>query len=216
MNKVFDIISLDGYLYMIDKEISKYSGKRKTVFCLANPNDFGGLRMNCETGFCELCRDVLASTNPSLDLPKLPEVKKQLPIQTKALKRLSEISKKYDEIKRPDLKYDGYEEQVFLDGFIDGYQANPNKYSEEDMKKAFIEGTSQMYDYMKGSELGYAADKSADSYIKSLNQPKVPVQVEVEMRTEGKFDSFYDMKNGIPELIDNQVIVKRWVYEQTR
>lgn len=67
-------------------------------------------------------------------------------------------------------------EEGLLEGITIGYKANPNKYTEEQLREAFEEGKQMMFMEMNRKLVKF---KSSTEYIKSLNKPKVPDVIEL-------------------------------------
>lgn len=159
------------------------------------PNDFGGLRRNCETGLCELCRDVLASNDPILStLPSLPEIEEDWRIA------FTKVFPKIDKV----VWLDPTAANNLKDGFMEGYKAasKKNVYSEANVRKALV---------MKN--IGYGVEH----IIKSLKPAPKAIECEMEDVTDYSYHTRIDVArepHWKPKVDkDNKIIVKRWIYE---
>lgn len=211
MNKIFDIIPLNNYLYMVDKEaeIPQYSW-----FYASDRNSIHDNRWKTYSDGNHLKKDfpfywlILASNDPALkDLPLLPPIKEDI----------SEIIQKAKE-KYPYQTNTTEEDKGLILGlrlaYIDGYKAaKAKKYSEEDMWWAYTRG-------FQASEEKKKPLTDFREVIQSFNP--VPIQVEVEMwdfadsiekMPEGKLKENLKKRHENPKLDNNNtVIVKRYIY----
>lgn len=190
MTKIFDIIHLNGFLYMVDKEDSnKREGNQ--FLCLDQPDypqfhkDYG-MADDC-------CWIVLASNDPSLsELPKLPPIEEDV----------DSISEK--------ILGKGLTGTIYESYWLAGYKAaSKKKYTEEDIHKLFI---NMLDSLVKEPTVRYTW-KTAKEFLKSLNP--LPKQVEVEM--DSKILQFQPAKiEYFPKLTDGFVTVKQWIYEESK
>lgn len=202
MTKQYPLIPLNGFLYAVDNEPAKYTGSRKHVFCTASPYDFGGLRKNCETGFCEMCRDVVASNDPALkELPILPNAEENSSIAT--LQQLME-ELPVDWLGTGGLGSDpDGEGNKWIKKWDKAYKAASKKqFTEEDMRKAVSWGH-----YNEPT-----SEKKSNTFIQSL-KPKPPIAVELQIGLTHADRA----PNGFEEYLivdeNNFVNVLKWVYE---
>jgi len=116
------------------------------------------------------CKKIIAyqpkGNAPELDLPLLPEIVVEDDVENLAYRIYPPINTMDENGNDLDLNY-GYRR-----GFEEGlnYKAATKKYSEEDLKEAFLSGCHNMSDYIEGESESddYDIYKEADNYIQSL------------------------------------------------
>lgn len=245
MYRIYDIIHLpDGYMYAVDKEGEilydewcfeyhenydnpEYNHQK---YVLPNGVDAYWLRpLNMdylkekpkEFRFWRKmdgsCWKVVATNNPSLNLPLLPEVKEN--IYEIALEQFPE---NWQVIQGESCNQDIDINEQLRNGFCVGYKAaSAKQYTEEDLRKAIELAREQYWETGGGGlvkqgswefKLQYKQD--IDEMIKSL-KPK-PIKVEVEM-IEDLDPSNHGFKDitleQYPKTINNIIQVKHWIYE---
>lgn len=144
-------------MYAVDKDNIVEKGPR--MLPISSLEDYGYL--------------IIATTDPSLGLPLLPVVEEDV----EELAKKAQHDFTWGKSKAFDLgfSYSGMMSNGYLHGWKDGYKAtSAKKYTEEDLRKAFLAGESVEFWRQKGGK----EYPSIERYIQSLN-PK-PIQVEIE------------------------------------
>jgi len=207
MTKRYDIIYLsDGYMYGIDKEDSGKSND--TIIDIV-----GRLWVNMEECFHKAalnqgCWKVHFTNNPSLGLPLLPDIEKNLKQEL------------YNIIAGDWARHE--DDYPYIKQTVEQcYKAASakNKYTGEDMRNAHMTGSIAALNWSKaGIEEEFNHLTRAEDYIQSLS-PKLPIAVEVEMEIDSDNAWNYNPERGENwhyklQLNGNQVIVKQWIYEE--
>lgn len=192
MEKQFDIIVVDGYWYVVDDVRPKegewnYDKVEHKVFCRweKNTQDKNDFK-------------VIASNNPSLtDIPLLPSVEQD--VEQFALKQIG-FSK---------IPVKGTEEWLIFKSYCSGFKAaQPKRFTIEDVGNILEKFHKMNMAYLTGKE-----DDNMDisEFLQSLQPVPKAVVLEYEVFPTGYFDSTYQFNK--PKVVNNQVIVKRWIYE---
>lgn len=240
MTKTYPIIHLNGFIYMVDEKEIPYNpngGTNGLFICLSEieQNKQHGVKLGDEkycsplvtnVGNCSACRIILASNDPSLGLPLLPDIEED--IEQLALSIYPEI-KHLTQASNTDI-----EKQISKRiGFVKGYKAAKAKgYTEEDMKDIVLCAPDKQCVDEAGS-----FENWFKRYLQSLNP--LPIAVEVEMdidnpcpkcgkdNTHGNYD--YSKPNTplidtlcnecgtvflpIPKVDENNIIqIVKWIY----
>lgn len=227
MTKKYDIISLNGQLYAVDKEAEI---EENNIFILGNTEQSNhliskatGQHLKYAVAMQEvfktakyperipkqiMCVKIVTSTDPSLGLPLLPEIEED--IQT-----LRDIAiKKYR-------KYGSGAVMVGIEAYFDGYKAaKAKKYSEEDMRKA-IKMAKQCVAVSEANNGEEWIEKiffhTEEKIIQSFNL--IPKQVELEIEqiivTKEWVSSNTTAYGKIKPKVDANNFVKiiKWIYE---
>lgn len=205
MNKRYDIIHLpDGFMYGIDKEALSNS---KPILGNKIINFIGKETVQF--------RNIIFTSNPSLGLPLLPDIEEDIKSIAKRV-----LNPRFFET------IQGGEMHCFKAGYK---AASAKKYTEEDMKQAYIEGAWDMICAdedtaatpllelkLEGKAPNGAYNPSWNEFIQSLS-PK-PIAVEVEMEDWRGDGEDPNIGNKAIHLIilkltpDNKVQVKQWYF----
>jgi hypothetical protein len=188
----YDIIHLNNHMYMVDKEIKI---KHKGDWVVETHNPIVTAVVECLRTFeSDTDLKVLASTDPSLGLPLLPEIKEDA----------QELAYKHTE--KLILSSGGRTQRWW--GFIEGYEAaSAKKWTDDDIITAI--------------QLAKASTGWGISEILRFLKPK-PIAVEVEMEEYSEDDTEHDEGGTLPgsvqsemrpKVVNNIVIVRRWIYE---
>lgn len=199
MTKTYPIVSDGKFLYMIDKE-AKISPQDSSVWFVKEKKvklykpKLANYAKGLERVRPDWVMKILASNNPELGLPILELPKNQ---------ELEKLLDYYFPIPKT-------RESSLAEFFKAGYKAATKLYTEEDVIQAYLEGTL----YMQKKSFY----ENFEQFFKSLNQPKIPVSVEVEM--EGYIKNWkmgYDDADQPDEyrlkLVDNKVQITQFNYE---
>lgn len=193
--KQYPIIPLNGKLYMVDETQSVSKGYRYWVN--GEGSGYIGTFDSSKYGW-----PLIASNDDSVSsLPKLPTVERK-PGHL-AIEAWNEIASPEDADGAP----------WYVDGWARGYEAakGEGKYSEEDMRRAFLQGQRG-----EGSTATYM---HFEDFLDSLNKHSIPTAVVVEM--EYVIEDFSGSMN-VPTYADvvtpktdkdNTIIVKRWIWK---
>lgn len=254
MVKIYNIIPLNNHLYMVDKTLKKKYEDNTNLLILRD-----GLLWGKEGQVCTLLRDringatcevrkakskttyyaytdinycvdredvvpILASTDTTLGLPLLPKVEEE-----DILSKAEEIYPYVESHVIKAVAHNAGQDSRRI-AWVRGYKAaSVKKYTEEDMREAFIEGTNhgaryqQLIDnddFVDADEM--SIDKDFEKLIQSLT-PK-PIAVEVEMLEYLSDFEYEAIESGQldyrkatvltkPKTKDNMVVIRRWIYE---
>lgn len=220
MTKKYDIISLNGFMYAVDKEaecpkdsIAIFPDTRNSKITNYNPP------IKCKWNYAANgCYNLLvvASNDPSLGLPLLPAVGNQIFILND-LKKLAEDSFSKAQEEFPIIP--NVDVRPFKLGFVKGYKAASSKQYTETQLLSFINNE----DNHTEGELGNSCIdvNTLKNYLQSLKPTIIAVEVEMkEYAYEpiiGKFPNYEVNPN--PRLYrlvvdeNNYVKIKQWIWE---
>jgi hypothetical protein len=146
----------------------------------------------------------IVAQSSNLSIPNIPYVKVEEDVEDLASKASLEF---YSDENCPNMPYETLVKQRlgYYLGWGDGYKAaSAKKYSEEDLKEAFLSGMIEQYDnesftctgdiITKNIIVGDDTSKAIETYIQSL-QPKIK-NIEIEMRENS------DTGNNILEWVE--------------
>lgn len=217
MTNIYDIISLNGEMYMVD-DSKDWDSRGSRIY----RNMIGGTCVFKEEGYVSFkslneevydiypknekhLKNIVASTDKSLGLPLLPEIKEEEWDKNRQVAFSKFLSENQD------VKLDTGSK---LKLFNAGYKAASSKeYTEEDMENAYDNGANFALKRRNDCFTDvFEAEKQ--KYIKSLTPP--PIQVEVEMEdypVTGTFGLKSEEQVTLPRVdSNNTIIVKRYIY----
>lgn len=195
MNKQFDVIPIEDYGVVVDKEAKISKGDRFTekysvniVRICQEDSLYNKIADGLYTYDTQFCSKVIATINKRIDDIPLIELKKTV----------NQLADEYA-IEKTSHGPTVHSKWSLEIGFIEGYKAAQKKYSEEDMKKAHFHGWFQRERYPPSPDkCGYEGkfpsewgkmdyeeheDWFAEQFLKSL-QPKLPKSVVLEMEVD--------------------------------
>lgn len=200
MTKKYDIIHLNGFMYAVEKytfvdigEVGLAKTKDNSILIGKISRKLGAGLSEINSVPCHRPAKVIATNDPSLGLPLLPEIEEDINnIFEKASKsNLFENDLIYNIGNKPEAYY------IAKRIFIEGYKAaSAKKYTEEDLRKAFLEG----WNHEDGGEK--LLTHTWQELLQSLNPLPIAVEIEVSPKP---FDDQIVMEN-------NFVKVVKWIY----
>lgn len=205
MTKVYDIVHYNGFMYAVDKEAIITNGWKGIAYKTDVKRQIFEHFYTTNTWYDD-ARMVVASNDPSLNLPLLPSIEEDIEkLATNYWKNFKNEMSWVDDL------------NDITQAFKEGYKAaSAKKYTEEDIRKAFREGR----DFEASIQnTGYDDEEVMDEeqFIQSLNH--LPIAVEVEM-----YPIYEDKWIGemvVPVHVDNVLLVDennfvkviKWIYE---
>ena len=211
----YNIVHLNGFMYAVDKTTIK-PPLNTWIYQIDIPLDKRPIMRNVN-GLHDAWR-VVATNDPSLGLPLLPDVEENWFILAK--EEWEESKKVMEKMHQPTSQE---QQAFFFSGFSFGYKAAKAKqFTEDDMRNAHMTGSISSLNWIKnGIEEEYNHVVKAENYIQSL-KPK-PIAVELEMKTlylEEDSNNYTHEKDDISGSKDflkvdstNHVNVLKWYYE---
>lgn len=163
MVKQYNIIPLNGFLYMVDTEkvaedlyYCPHKGKNIDVGHGVAPSKPYFFKYDPSTNLCKDCRRIIGASDPSLkDIPQLPEIEENI---------IAALAK------------------VGLDnptaGEVYAYKAASKKYSEEDILEAIRKARMERYDSLEKKVVGFSYTKK--EILESLTKQPISVSVYIE------------------------------------
>lgn len=221
MKKRYELIHIpDGYIYGIDKEtppkVGEYyiSDKDKVEECF-DEDDVNYLSSKPEY-------KIFFSNNPSLGLPLLPDIEEDPEIS--AYKLLD--SWLYNPLKKEEYGHLSKDELSILhEGFVKGYKAaSLKKWTDKDIEYIIMNIMDGDYIHTIKSrhDMVVEVERQIEYYNKIFLELRRPISVDVKMKyieipcpdnIEG-CEVLHQME--MLDLVDNNVQVKKWVYEKQK
>ena len=212
MSKKFDIISLNGFMYAVDRDIKMGDICRfkhpmqpddmadfseKHIIQDLHHSDYKPYEVRTNNGFGpkEAYFKIVATSDPSLGLPLLPDVEENWFILAK--EEWEESKKVMEKMHQPTSQE---QQAFFFSGFSFGYKAAKAKqFTEDDMRNAHMTGSISSLNWIKnGIEEEYNHVVKAENYIQSLKpKPKFIWLV---------------LENNVPLVENGYVRVEKWEF----